>query len=113
MIRTYAANSRRRLWHAGRHAIAGFTLLELLVVLVVMGLIAAIVTPQVMSMLSLLSFLGKGEDRSRYLGIKIPSASLKPDYLQQCRAFATDIANSLGCGPTSATILNVNATILR
>jgi len=30
----------------------GFTLLELLVVLVVMGLIAAIVTPQVMSMLS-------------------------------------------------------------
>ena len=52
MIRTYAANSRRRLWHASRHAIAGFTLLELLVVLVVMGLIAAIVTPQVMSMLS-------------------------------------------------------------
>lgn len=41
--------SRQGSRHGAR---AGFTLLELLVVLVVMGLIAAIVTPQVMSMLS-------------------------------------------------------------
>ncbi len=51
MVRIRAARSKRP-WRASEAAIAGFTLLELLVVLVVMGLIAAIVTPQVMSMLS-------------------------------------------------------------
>jgi hypothetical protein len=59
---------------------------------------------QVMSMLSLLSFLSKGEDRPRYLGIPIPSASLKPDYRDQSRAFATDIANRLGCDQKSTAI---------
>jgi len=38
--------------HCSRTFQAGFTLLELLVVLVVMGMLAAIVTPQVMTMLS-------------------------------------------------------------
>jgi hypothetical protein len=42
---------------------------------------------QVLSLLSLISFLGKGEDRDRYLGVKIPPASLKPSYLEQARAF--------------------------
>jgi hypothetical protein len=51
---------------------------------------------QIMSMLSLLSFLGKGVDRPRYLGIRIPPASLKPDYLAQSKRFASDIADRLG-----------------
>jgi hypothetical protein len=49
---------------------------------------------QVMSLLSLISFLGKGEDRERYLGVRIPSAGLKPDYFTQ--AFANGLANQLG-----------------
>jgi menaquinone-dependent protoporphyrinogen IX oxidase len=36
---------------------------------------------QVRSLLSLISYLGKGEHRERYLGVRIPSANLKPDYI--------------------------------
>jgi hypothetical protein len=56
---------------------------------------------QVMSMLSLLSFLGTGADRERYLGVKIPSAGLKPDYLRQAQDFAGGIADSLALGHES------------
>jgi menaquinone-dependent protoporphyrinogen IX oxidase len=52
---------------------------------------------QVLSLLSLCSYLGKGENRERYLGVRIPPASLKPDYVGQARAFADDLANRLGC----------------
>jgi menaquinone-dependent protoporphyrinogen IX oxidase len=52
---------------------------------------------QVSSLLSLLSYLGKGKDRKRYLGLKIPPASLMPDYVAQARAFAGDLAKRLGC----------------
>jgi hypothetical protein len=51
---------------------------------------------QVRSLLSLISYLGKGENRERYLGVKIPPANLKPDYLQEARTFANELANSLG-----------------
>jgi len=51
---------------------------------------------QVRSLLSLISYLGKGENRKRYLGVRIPSANLKPDYLDEARTFANELANRLG-----------------
>lgn len=52
---------------------------------------------QVLSLLSLCSYLGKGEDRPRYLGARIPPASLKPDYIGQAQAYANEIGDRLGC----------------
>jgi menaquinone-dependent protoporphyrinogen IX oxidase len=51
---------------------------------------------QVRSLLSLISYLGKGENRERYLGVRIPSANLKPDYLEEARTFANELADRLG-----------------
>ena len=51
---------------------------------------------QVRSLLSLISYFGKGEMRERSLGIKIPPTNLKPDFDQQARAFANQLADSLG-----------------
>ncbi len=48
---------------------------------------------QVRSLLSLLSYFGKGEDRERYLGVRIPPTNLKPDYLGQAQAFAARLAD--------------------
>ena len=50
---------------------------------------------QVRSFLSLISYLGKGEMRERYLGVKIPPSNLKPDFLEQAHAFANNLADSL------------------
>ena len=50
---------------------------------------------QVKSLLSLLSYLGKGEPRDRYLGVKIPPTNLQPAYAQQARAFASGLADRL------------------
>jgi menaquinone-dependent protoporphyrinogen IX oxidase len=50
---------------------------------------------QVRSLLSLISYFGKGENRERYLGVKIPPTNLKPDYLEQAQAFATRLADRL------------------
>src|SRR5436190_4570645 len=50
---------------------------------------------QVRSLLSLLSYFGKGENRERYLGVKIPPSLLKPDYHEQARAFANELADRL------------------
>jgi hypothetical protein len=44
---------------------------------------------------SLLSYLGRGENSGRYLGIKIPPCGLKPDYLEQAQAFANELADRL------------------
>jgi hypothetical protein len=52
---------------------------------------------QVRSLLSLFSFLGKGKNRERYLGVRIPPAGLKPDRVKQATAFANELANRLGC----------------
>jgi menaquinone-dependent protoporphyrinogen IX oxidase len=50
---------------------------------------------QVRSLLSLLSYFGKGENRERYLGMKIPPSLLKPDYMEQAQAFANELADGL------------------
>ncbi len=53
---------------------------------------------QVRSLLSLISYLGKGENRERYLGVRIPSANLKPDYLEEAHTFANELADGLRGG---------------
>jgi menaquinone-dependent protoporphyrinogen IX oxidase len=50
---------------------------------------------QIRSLLSLISYFGKGENRERYLGVKIPPTNLKPDYVEQAQAFATRLADRL------------------
>src|SRR6266581_688454 len=50
---------------------------------------------QIRSLLSLLSYFGKGEMRERSLGIKIPPTNLKPDFGDQAQAFANRLADSL------------------
>jgi hypothetical protein len=51
---------------------------------------------QIRSLLSLLSYFGKGEMRERSLGIKIPPTNLKPDFRDQAAEFANKLADSLG-----------------
>src|SRR3954451_22987050 len=50
---------------------------------------------QVRSLLSLLSYFGKGEMRPRALGIKIPPTNLKPDFADQATSFANQLADTL------------------
>jgi hypothetical protein len=50
---------------------------------------------QVRSLLSLLSYFGTGENRERYIGVKIPPTNLKPDFLEQANAFANGLADGL------------------
>jgi menaquinone-dependent protoporphyrinogen IX oxidase len=50
---------------------------------------------QIPSFLSLISYFGAGENRERYLGVKIPPSMLKPDYREQAGAFANELADQL------------------
>jgi menaquinone-dependent protoporphyrinogen IX oxidase len=50
---------------------------------------------QVKSLLSLLSYLGKGETRDHYLGVKIPPTNLQADDLKAARRFAGGLADRL------------------
>jgi hypothetical protein len=50
---------------------------------------------QIRSLLSLLSYFGKGEMRERSLGIKIPPTNLKPDFGDQAQEFANKLADTL------------------
>jgi len=50
---------------------------------------------QIRSLLSLISYFGKGEMRERSLGIRIPPSNLKPDFADQARAFAHKLADGL------------------
>jgi hypothetical protein len=51
---------------------------------------------QVKSLLSLLSYLGSGEYRKRYLGVPIPPTNIQDDQLQEARTFANGLADGLG-----------------
>jgi hypothetical protein len=50
---------------------------------------------QVRSLLSLISYLGTGEYRERYLGVKIPPTNLQPDGDDAARAFAGRLVDRL------------------
>jgi menaquinone-dependent protoporphyrinogen IX oxidase len=45
------------------------------------------------SMLSLTSYLGSGEYRDRYLGVRIPRTNVQPEQLEQARKFAAALAD--------------------
>lgn len=59
---------------------------------------------QVRSLLSLISYFGKGENRERYLGVKIPPTNLKPDYREQARAFASGLARVIDDGRSGSAL---------
>jgi menaquinone-dependent protoporphyrinogen IX oxidase len=48
---------------------------------------------QVRSLFSLLSYLGTGEYRDRYHGVKIPPTNLQEYHLEEARTFAEQVAN--------------------
>lgn len=50
---------------------------------------------QVRSMLSLTSYLGSGEYRERYLGLKMPPTNVNDDQLEESRRFAAKLADRL------------------
>lgn len=50
---------------------------------------------QLRSMLSLTSYLGSGEYRDRYLGVRIPSTNVQPEQLEQTRTFAGSLSDRL------------------
>jgi menaquinone-dependent protoporphyrinogen IX oxidase len=50
---------------------------------------------QVRSLLSLISYFAKGENRERYLGVKIPPTNLQAGYGDQARAFANRLADRI------------------
>lgn len=51
---------------------------------------------QIRSFMALISYFGAGENRERYLGVKIPPSMLKPDYAEQARTYANELADVLG-----------------
>lgn len=49
----------------------------------------------VRSMLALTSYLGSGEYREKYLGVRLPPTNVQPDQLEQTRIFAGGLADRL------------------
>ena len=47
------------------------------------------------SMLALTSYLGSGEYRKRYLGLRLPPTNVQPEQLEQTRTFAARLADRL------------------
>ena len=46
-------------------------------------------------MLSLTSYLGSGEYRDRYLGVRIPTTNVSVDQLEETRRFAAKLADRI------------------
>lgn len=57
---------------------------------------------QLPSMLSLTSYLGSGEYRDRYLGVRIPATNISDDQLEESRRFAAKLADRLVSGSRGA-----------
>jgi menaquinone-dependent protoporphyrinogen IX oxidase len=57
---------------------------------------------QLRSLLSLISYLGSGEYRQRYLGMKIPPTNLQEYHLETARTFAHGLASRLLASSDSA-----------
>jgi hypothetical protein len=55
---------------------------------------------QIKSLLSLLSYLGTGENRNKYLGVNIPPTNLDDDDLEQARSFAGTLADRVAAEPS-------------
>ncbi len=53
---------------------------------------------QVRSLLSLISYLGSGEQRERYLGVKLPPTNIQDYHLEAARKFADGLAGRLLAG---------------
>ena len=53
---------------------------------------------QVRSLLSLISYLGTGEYRERYLAVKIPPTNLQPDDDAAARVFAEELLDQVEAG---------------
>jgi hypothetical protein len=47
----------------------------------------------VRSLLSLTSYLGSGQYREKYLGVRIPGTNVQPEQLEQTRTFAGALAD--------------------
>lgn len=56
---------------------------------------------QVRSMLSLTSYLGSGEYRDRYLGLRIPTTNVSPEQLEETRRFAAKLAGRVFSKPVA------------
>ena len=54
------------------------------------------------SLLSLLSYLGSGEYRNRYLGVPIPPTNIEDDQLDTARRFASGLADRFGVATSSS-----------
>jgi hypothetical protein len=46
-------------------------------------------------MLALTSYLGSGEYRKKYLGLRLPPTNVQPEQLEQARTFAGRLADRL------------------
>ena len=57
---------------------------------------------QVRSLLSLISYLGSGQNRERNHGVKIPPTNLQEHHLEQAWGFAGALADRLPQGATTA-----------
>jgi general secretion pathway protein G len=79
MMKFFASGSQRRSWRVRRTAEAGFTLIEMLVVITIIGLIMALVAPRV------LNYLGESKVKAARIQIASLGSALDLFYLDEGR----------------------------